>query len=198
MRTVIGTIAASIVLYVWGFFVWGGVLYPYYTGIWKPATDDDAAAQSLREQFPADGVYYVPSHHADEEVINAGFEQGPVAIVHILDADGRSRMDSSIMIKGFVLNVVGVALIALMLHMTRAALPSYLDRVKVTAVVGLTAALLIEIGDHIWWGIDLRWKLYHAFYTCTAWIVTGLVLAAFIKPTGPSNADSAQAAAVAA
>lgn len=177
-KAILGIVIASVVLYMWGFVYWG--LGPYPKLIWKQANDDVAAGQALSEHFPENGVYFVPGAGHDQATAEGLYETGPVAMVHMIAADGRPMMDPSIMVGGFALNVVVIVLIGALMCQVRAALPTYAHRVKFAALAGLTAAMLIDCGDIVWWQIDWSWKLYNAFYHFSAWLIVGLVLAKFM------------------
>ena len=77
-RAVLAIVVAAVVLYVWGFLVWGVVPYPAV--IWKQPVDEEAARKALREQFPEPGTYVVPRAGHDEATKEAPFKQGPVAM----------------------------------------------------------------------------------------------------------------------
>ena len=72
-------------------------------------------------------------------------------------------------------------LIAILLRRVATALPTYFDRVRFVTLIGVTAAVLIDVGDVTWWHIDWQWKLYQAFYDVSFWFLTGLVLGLFVK-----------------
>ena len=189
-RPVIGVVIASVVLYVWGFLVWG--IGPYATLFWKQAKDDEVAGQMLLEQFPENGTYYVPAFTHEQAKIEQLFEQGPVAFVHMLAVDGRSPVDPAIMVQGFVLNLVVIVLVAMLLNQVAPALPTYIDRVKFVALAGLASAILIDIGDCAWWQMDWGWMAYRGTYHVSAWVVMGLVLGCFLeKQTGNPKAREA-------
>jgi hypothetical protein len=180
LRTTVGVIVAALVLYIWGFLYWG--FGPYKTQIWKQSRDDVAAGNALREQFPANGTYLVPGFGNDAAKREDLSKKGPVVMVHMLAVGGMPGMDPSTLIFGFVLNVAVIVLIAVLLRRVATALPTYYDRVKFVTLIGVTAALLIDVGDVAWWHIDWRWKLYQAFYDVSFWFLTGLVLGLFVKP----------------
>jgi hypothetical protein len=138
------------------------------------------ARRVLKEQFPENGTYFVPSF-GEEEAVKEEFKQGPVVMVHMLAVGGRPLADPSIMIGGFMLNVVALVLIALILQRVAAALPGYGERVGFVALIGLTAALLIDGGDIAWWQIPWQWKLYQAGYDFSFWLIAGLILARFVE-----------------
>lgn len=194
-RTFIGIAIASVVLYVWGFLYWG--LGPWPTMIWHQAADDVAAGQALLEHFPEDGTWYVPGFSHEQETLEGLFSNGPVAFVHMLSSSGRPMMDPSIMIQGFFLNLAFIIVVALLLRHIGHALPAYGDRVKLIALTGLAATVLIDFGGAVWWQIDWPWKLCQAFYDFSAWLVVGLILAHFVPGTvnnaSGTPADSADA-----
>jgi hypothetical protein len=183
-RTIVGIVVASVVLYFWGFVVWG--LVPFQQFVWKAAKDDRAAGAALAEQFPERGAYFVPSATHDEQTAEELYGRGPIAMVHMISLTGRPMADASIMVKGFFLNVAGVVLIAWLLRV--AALPTYSRRLLLVFVAGLTATVLIDFGDAVWWGTSWIWKLYQGFYSLSAYVVAGSVLAGFIKPAPPKAA----------
>ncbi|HUG82286.1 MAG TPA: hypothetical protein VML01_11530 [Bryobacterales bacterium] len=59
------------------------------------------------------------------------------------------------------------------------ALPSYGAVLKFTALAGLTATVMIDFGDPVWWLNSWGWKFHMAAYHVVSWIITGLVLAKF-------------------
>ena len=186
-RTIIGVVVAQFALYFFGFLYWG--LGPYPSLIWKQAKNADAAAQALRELFPQNGTYLVPSTVGDPEAVDQAMRKGPVAFVHMLRVEGRPAMDPSIMITGFVTNFIVIVMIALLLKRCSAALPTYTDRVKFVAFVGFIAAFFIDGGEIVWWQMPTDWQLYRAGYDFLFWLIAGLILAKFVstEPNSPKS-----------
>ena len=184
VRFIGGIIVASIILYIWGFVYWG-MGNPYYSKeIWKAPNNEATAAAVLSEQFQENGVYFIPSHH-QEEGLEGRYNSGPIAFVYMIDADGREMMDPEIMTNGFIINTIYVILLAGLLWSFRSSATTYGKRVCLTCWMGVIAAVFSQIGDVVWWQLDLHWKLYDAGYTVSAFLITGLVLAAFVpKPSG--------------
>jgi hypothetical protein len=180
-RSLIGIAIAAVVLYFYGFLIWGGVI-PYGEHIWRQAADDASAAKALREHFPEARTYVVPAATSDPEIKAALHEEGPIVMLHVLSADGRPEFDPMIMAKGFAVNLAFIIAVALLLQQVVAALPTYTGRVTFAALAGLACTLLTDIGDIAWWEIDWQWKLYTGAYHLTAWIIVAIVLAAFIRP----------------
>lgn len=218
LRPILCIAIAAVVLYAWGFLVWAVIPYPAV--VWKKPVNEQAARKALKEQFPERGTYVVPAFDHDQAAKETLFKEGPVAMVHMTHPAGRPLADPAIMGGGFVLNLVGLVLIAIILrrvgdprtaqgegdsplllrdhpaspdplarvpHAPPAAqkgtVPggsAYWERVGFVALVGLTAAVLIDGGDAVWWQIPWPWKLYQAFYDFSFWLIAGLILARFI------------------
>ena len=176
-RLGLGIVLATLAGYLWGMLYWGFNPLPYTA--WKTSRDDVAAGRALLEFFPESGTYYVPGLHHDDAKIERLYEAGPVGFVHLTSREGRSRTDPRPMWQGFLLIGVTCSLLALLLRLGRAALPSYGSRVAACGLVGALAAISIDIGDSVWWFIPLEWKLHQAVYDFSAFVVPGLVLARF-------------------
>ena len=78
----------------------------------------------------------MPGFDQDPETVERLFEQGPVAFVHMLAVDGRPQVDASVMIGGFILNLLAIVLIAALLKIAAPALPTYAARVGFVALAG--------------------------------------------------------------
>jgi hypothetical protein len=179
-RTVLGVAIACVALYLLGFAFWG--FGPYRTLIWKQPSSPRDAATALRTHFPANGTYYIPPFGQDAELVEQGFRDGPVAMVHMIAVGGRPSFAPAVMAIGFVLNLIVVTLIAMLLSRAAPALPTYGRRFGFVLLAGLAATILIDGGDIVWWMIDWRWKLYQAFYDFSFWAIAGAILAKFIAP----------------
>jgi hypothetical protein len=109
--------------------------------------------------------------------------------VHMLRVKGRTQWDTlQIMTGGFLLNLVVIALLAATLSLV--ARPTYWQRVQLCGVIGLTAALLIDYGQVMWWQISRPWALYNGAYHFTFVLLAGVILGAFVKPRRtPSRID---------
>lgn len=189
IKSAIAIVLATVSMYVWGFLYWGGANpLPYQS--WKQTKDDVAAGKALLEHFPETGTYYLPGMNHDAETKAKLFEDGPVGFVHITARDGRPMVDPSIMIAGFVLNLIVVILLYLTLNQAAGSLPGYGSRLKLVALFALTAVVLIDCGDAIWWQIPWEWKIHVAFYNFSAFLVAGLVLSAFVKRHAESSPQS--------
>lgn len=185
---VTGIVLATLALYAWGMIYWGANPLPYTS--WKRVVDDRAAQSVLREQFPETGTYYLPGMYNDAATISELHRAGPVAFVHITAHDGRPPNEPGVLVKGFLLDLAVVILIALLMRQALPALPSYGARLRLAALAGLAGVVLIDLGDAVWWYLPLEWKLHQALYDLSAWVVAGAVLAHFVRPTAWAGSQS--------
>jgi hypothetical protein len=176
-RTLLGILSATVAVYLWGFIYWGLNPLPYAT--WKKATDDRAAQSALREQFPEDGTYHVPSPALESSEQEALYQQGPVGFVHITAFSGRPMHDVGPMVNGFFLYLLVAASIHLLLNHLKSSLTTVSSQLKVASLIGLTAVLLIDLGDVVWWSLSLEWKLHLAVYHLLSWPIMTVVLCRF-------------------
>jgi len=186
VRLVVGSMAASVAMFMYGFMYWGVNTLPYAT--WKTVPDHEAAGQALLENFPESGMYFLPAMGLDADSRTKMYESGPVGFVTI-DRDGRPEFDSSVMAQGFILNLVSAVLLAVVIWWAASGLPSYGSRVVLAALVGLVATVFIDFGDAVWWYDPWDWKCHEAFYDFSSFVVAGLVLAAFVKPAASSASE---------
>lgn len=94
--------------------------------------------------------------------------------------------DPALMFRGFMMTIVIMLLFSVLMKKPLPALPTYGNRVMFAALVGLTAVVMVDFGDAVWWRIDWNWKLAQAFYGLMAATIGGAVLAKFIKPADAS------------
>ncbi len=178
LLTLVAVVLAGAAMFFWGFLYWGTTSLPYTP--WLKSADDMAAGAALKQHFPQSGTYFVPARRDDTKAMTKLAQQGPVAMVHIVPG-GDTMPNPMRMGMGFVLCVAAAACLAMVLRLSARGLPTYASRVMVAALVGLTAAVLVDLGDAIWWYAALEWKLVQAFYDLTTCMAAGLVLAAFVR-----------------
>jgi hypothetical protein len=175
-------------MYVWGFLFWGVSTLGYIA--WKGAPNDESAQKALFEQFPESGTYYVPAMSHDPKTLEGLFAKGPVAFVHLI-REGRPLADASIMGSGFVLYLAVAILMAVILQRSGPRPSTYGARLIHLLLIGIFAALLIDVGDAVWWKIPWGWKLTQGGYNIAAIAVGGSVLAHFIRPEPAGEGDRA-------
>lgn len=182
-KTIGGVVATAIVLYVFGFVFWGVATVPYQS--LQTVSDSIAAQEALAEHFTAVGTYMIPGSPADTdnaEVIAGLYEAGPVAIVHVT-SDGRPQYDPAIMISGFILNLLIVAVLATLFKVAGAS--EFRDFARLSLVAAVLAVVLVDGGDMIWWQEPVSWAIWPVIYNLLSIIIAGHILGLFMKESAP-------------
>ncbi len=179
-KSIGAVLLAAVLLWVWGFAFWTLNPLPYET--WKSAKDDRAAQLALLQHFPSSGTYHIPSraHSAEEE--RALLHSGPWGFVQISYAE-REPLDIKTLAYGLLLNFVFAAGLAMLMFRVRSTARTYSGRLGVPFWAGLIAVVLIDGGDVVWWSLPYAWQMHVALYNFSAFLITGAVLAFFIKGT---------------
>jgi|TARA_B110000263_G_C15274168_1_gene495036 hypothetical protein len=176
MKISLGIIVTTIVLYLWGFLFWGLSEMPYSS--WKQTADDAATQVLMRKAFPESGTYFLPGFDHEPDQRSQLYEQGPVGFVHI-NLEGRPEMDPSIMVGGFVLNLVIVLVMAGFFKLAGAT--EFRDFARLSLGAAAIAVIAIHGGDMVWWQISPGWKVWQLLYDLSALILAGHLLGIFMK-----------------
>jgi hypothetical protein len=178
LRFVLACLLAAIAMFLWGMLFWTTPL-PY--SCLQQTKDDAAAGESLSAHFPESGTYILPGHYNSAEKMNALYQTGPIAMIH-LRWQGSDVMPVGMFVRGFLVQLVTVIFIALLLKMALPALASYGKRVLLVALAGLAAAFFTSASNLVWWHHPWAFYVSTALYEFSAWVAVGLVLAALLKP----------------
>jgi hypothetical protein len=182
-RQLVGVLLATVAIFLWGFVYWGLMSAPYAP--LKATNGDEAAQKALLDHFPSTGMYLIPGTYNTPEDSARLYAAGPIAMVNFV-REGHPMEDPVLMGQGFVLNLVVVLLLAVLMKRALPALPSYRDRVVFAALVGLTAVMMIDFGDAVWWRYPVAWKTSQALYGLVSFTIAGAVLGKFIQPAKAS------------
>lgn len=179
-KLALGTFVAAIAMFMWGFLYWGSGLIDPFTHMTPEA--ETAIGETLKTNVTADGVYFIPdSKVGTQEQWFQRMAAGPVAMINF--RSGGTAPMSTTMTLGFVHMLVTAILLALLLRLLLPVAPTYLDRLKLVAFVGVIGAVEANLGQPVWW----HWPWSHAFtgtiYAFGSYLVAGLLLAYFVAPT---------------
>jgi hypothetical protein len=184
VRIISGAVIAAVVMFVWGFVFWG--LLPTASSVIKGPPDAEGLRSALKGA--PTGVYRLPdlalmssADEADRAEHARQFEEGPIATVFVR-AEGAQHMAPSTMVAGFVHMLVSCLLMAILLHVVRRAGTTYLQRAIIVGFAGTVGTVFSNLGAPIWWFHPWNFHALNTLYMIWAWILAGLVLAAFIKP----------------
>ncbi|MBN2411459.1 hypothetical protein JXQ31_07185 [candidate division KSB1 bacterium] len=176
-KFILGVILAGLTSFFWGAFYWMG---PITANTFKTQEDDSALRQALLDNMRESGTYYVPNTGNNEESMKL-MEQGPVALIHFI-REGRSDNMAPSIVLGLLLNIFTALIIALLLKIALNKLNRYNRRIGFVALIGFVAAFYTHMSSAIWWYHAATWTIIQFLYDFTVYVVSGLVLAAFIKP----------------
>lgn len=186
MRWAIATVLATVVMFFWGWTFWSA------TGLMEKAVlaaeDDLTAGEALREHFPDSGMYFVPGFAGDPTERETLHLDGPVAIVHMVDPDGRPMMDPGMLYSGFCHMMLTCIFLCMLLGMVANSVQTWLPRVGFFLFVGFVMAFYHSLGEMIWWNLSWKWQLVEAVYDWSAIALAGLVIAT-IAPRGGRTAN---------
>jgi hypothetical protein len=179
-KFVLGPALAALAMFVFGAIYW---MSPFPYSVLKSTADDDTAGLALAKIFPETGTYLIPGAQLDQKKMAELYKRGPSVQVQFVK-EGHAGMEPATFIKGYGHYFVVSLLLAILLVMAGPALKGYSGRVKFTTLVGVAGSALIDYSDPIWWHHPWAWHLVCSLYAVLAFIVSGLVLAAFVKPAG--------------
>ena len=178
LKLAIGVVAAAVAMFLWGFLYFGtGVMDPFAH---MTSDGETAISEALRAHLPAHATYYVPDPKVGTmEEWGQRLQAGPMAEIHF-NPTGDSPMNASVMVQGFIHMLITAALLALAMQMIASATPTYLDRLKVAALIGFTMSLFMHLGAPIWWHYDWWYAIVIFLYDFIAVTIAGAVLAYFV------------------
>lgn len=187
-RALLAALLGAIVLMIWGAVYWMVLPFGFY--VMSGAEDEIALTEALEETLPESGVYLVPwrTETAPGEHSKAGdriwaerHRRGPIAHVFYRQ-EGAEPMAASVFLAGFV-NMFTSALIAVgILVLGLPIWPRYGQRVLVVFLLGLFAAVTVEMAAPIWFYHPWEYHAYQALYQVGGWLLVGLATAGLVKP----------------
>ena len=182
-KIVLGSFLGAVAMLMWGAVFWMG---PLPKGVALTARDESALGQALRQHLHASGTYTLPGLATEPKRAEELAQKGPFAVIHYRSIGG-PLPDPSLLLRGFLIEWVTVALIACLMQMAFPVLNSYMRRVLFVMLAAITLAIHTDAGAVVWWHHDASWAWLMALYDVSAWTLAGLVLAAFVKPSQTSR-----------
>jgi hypothetical protein len=179
-QVLIGAAVAAVAMFFWGFLFWAATPLPY-TAVLRPAPDELALGQKLKEMLPKSGVFLVPSPASgvSQDELAKRQAAGPVAQI-IFNRDGVT-MGPGVFIGGLIHYFVASLVGALLLTAVLPAASSYGARVRVVFLAGLAGSVFSDLGKPIWWHYPWRFSLLDFTYDVTIWVIGALILAKFVR-----------------
>lgn len=190
-RILLASFLAAVVTFAFGAAYWMNLTKHAFL---RPK--DDAKVQALlKENLSSPGSYIVPDIGQEQDEFHKKAETGPVAIMHLVPSSGPEDM-GAMMGKGFVSQWLTMFVLALVVNSSLGALPSFGDRVRFCALVGLVGLLFIDGGNMIWWHHSEKFTLFAGTYHFFSFLLAGLVIAAIVRAEEEQSAITQASAPV--
>lgn len=187
-RALFASLLGAIVLMIWGMVYW--VVLPFGFHVMHGADDEARLTAALEATLPASGVYQVPwleeagpgeASDAALEAFTERHRRGPIAQI-FYTAEGREPMAPGVFAAGF-LNFFTSSLIAVgILTLGLPVWPRFGQRVLVVFLLGLFAAVTVELANPIWMYHAWDYAAFRALQHVSGWLLAGLAIAAVLKP----------------
>ena len=182
VRIIIATIVGGIVMFCWGAF--SHMVLPFAEAGVTSVPNEAAVTSALESNIKEPGFYFLPGmenmHNATAEqqaAWAAKYEKGPTAII-VYHPTGETAMSPKQMGIEFGSNVLAAFLVAVILSLSSA---SYLGRVLITTLIGAVGWASISLSQWNWYRFPKEVILAEGFDQVVGWLVTGIVMALFIK-----------------
>lgn len=179
-RLFLGSLLAALALFVWGFLFWG---QPWGNpGVQNLSLNQsEAVLSTLGDAVPESGTYFVPDPTDTDNMdrLMELHERGPIAMIFVRK-EGINPMAPTVFLLGFLQCLLTAFLIGLVLRAVAAQLPTYRSRVTFAALIGIAAAVWVNLADPIWWHHPWAFHLVSFAYDLGAWVLCGAILARFV------------------
>ena len=167
-RTVLLSVVAGIVLFVWGFISWA--VLPWHNMIANKFTNEAAISQALKDNSPQRGVYYLPYSEEDHGPNQVG------AFVNVLPQGTEMNMGRQMAV-GLVTQILSALLVLGLLSMTKGL--TYSGKVGFFALVGLTIGFVSHAPYWNWFGFPTPYITVTILDISIGWTLAGLAIAKF-------------------
>lgn len=182
VRVLISTVAAAIILFVWGFLSWA--VLPMHQ--METFQDEAAVSTVLRDNALVSGVYFLPHppDESDQEAVAAWTDRhktGPRAMV-ALNITGSDPMSPKLFGMGFAINLATGLVLSVLLAWVRRMPGGYVARVLLIVGIGLIVGLEADLKYWNWLYVPSDWSFMNVIDHVIGFGLAGLAMAAIIKP----------------
>jgi len=181
-QVAIGGVLAAVAVFLWGFAFWATPLSYNAFNHTSPETESQVAA-ALRSAGLADGAWQIPDPMAGGDAADMArrYADGPIVSMHIRNA-GVPMMNPMVMLNGWLHMLVTFSLLALLVHGLRNRLPTWRDRFRLVAFIGVIAAIYANLGNPVWFYQSWTHHGLIALYDLVSYLIAGAVIAWAVRP----------------
>jgi hypothetical protein len=178
IRVLLGGLIGGVVMFIVGFVFWAS---PLSRIAFSTASEQQSAnvQLALANNLPHTGRYVVPNPESPGGTILYG--RGPVATVDYNSA-GFSTQDGSVLLGGFIHEVVVALLIGFTLYAVAGRVIDFPSRARLVVGFSAAAVVLLALSDPIWMHSDWRFAIYAVIADLAMLAVPGLVIARWFMP----------------
>ena len=199
-RVLFGGVVGALIAFVCGFFSWE--VLPWHDWTFHSFPNQDFVGWVIKENVQKDGVYLISCSGRENSTPVSEQLEGQVGSKKLMPKERpfvyaqikREGLGDSFKqhILSFLAQLIGASLISFVL--TRMRKSSYGGRLLVVTVVGLIAAVLGHIPNWNQFGGGDLFLLVNMADLVATWFLSGLVMAAVVKPRSEEAQDVSQLA----
>lgn len=193
-RVLIAGVLGAIVYYVWGMSVW--MVFHLHDSTLSHLPDESPITVAFREQNLETGVYAAPGFESEDQWDSfvERHRQGPIYSVYYTK-EGSEPMGPKVMLGGLVIDLLAATLAACLLTSAASGCcRGYAARVGFVTGLGLFVGLVGHASYWNWMHFPLDYTIMFIVDVTIGWTLTGLVIAAIIKPQPADAWDQKEAA----
>ena len=169
MKNIIPSIAAGIVIFLWGLISW--TVLPWHNTDVGSFNDKEAVMQTLLSNGAEAGIYFIPEE-GDEFDSNT-----PIAFVNLLP-NGHQVGMVGMMLKGLVGSMIMAYIAALIFSKT--SVSGFGQRLAFFGLIGLLIGFSSGFAAYNWFGFPAGYSLVNLADWVITWLLAGAVLAKLI------------------
>lgn len=189
-KTLLGSLAGGVVLFVWGFFAW--TVLPLHDGSFRSLPNTDQVIPALQNNITEDGLYYFPgmpeetpemSDEQRQSNMDAWMEkhkQGPVGMI-VYHPQGMDPMMAGQFVWGFIIFLISAFIASWFLSRSTAVTSSYLSRVAYCGMLGVFVSFVSYISNMNWLYMPMDHTTAMVADTIIGWLLAGLAIGGIVK-----------------
>jgi hypothetical protein len=182
MRVILAAVLGGIVMFGWGAV--SHMVLNIDADVFKPIQNEAAVASAMKENIPADGMYFVPGldmtrHPTDEEMagFSAKYKQGPTAFIvfHQAGGDLMSPMQFGTQFAAcLVTALLGAMILAF-------ASVGFARGVIISLMIGLAGWVSMSVPYWNWYKFSAAFIRGELIDQVVGWFLAGLVMAFILR-----------------
>lgn len=181
-RRLLAILAGGIVAFVWSSISW--MLLPWHQSTMSGFDQQDTMAAAVKAAATEPGIYVYPEWSDDQEDMQKRFKEGPYVFASIVPGgvgDGMGKM----MLFGFISNLIGAALLLILLLTVPD--EGWKARALVATIAAAFVALVPAMANWNWWNFPMGFTVVGILDSLIAWTLAGVVMAKLVA--GRTTAD---------